>query len=154
MPNDKIVVRAEDVPFFVEEMSKNEKPCVGLTGEDLFKEFTLKKQTNLVIKQKIPWIDKNALFGKPAICLLGKTPLKENSRVAINSKYKNIAETYLKNKKVKKYYFSGCTETAFEKGIADFVIDIVYSGKSAKKAGLEVIDKIFESNIVLLEVRK
>lgn len=53
-----------------------------------------------------------------------------------------------------KLYLNGSTETAFEKKIADFVIDIVYSGKSAKNAGLEIIDKIVESNIVLLGVKK
>lgn len=125
-----------------------------MTGEDLFKEFTLKKETLLEVKQKIPWIDKTAIFGKPTICLLGKKELKEDSVVAINNKYSNLAENFLSGKKVKKIYFNGCTETAFERGIADFVIDIVYSGKSAKEAGLEIIEKIFESDIVILGARK
>ncbi len=51
-------------------------------------------------------------------------------------------------------YLNGCTEEAYQMGLCDLVIDIVYSGKSAREAGLGVIERIMESDIVLLGVRK
>jgi len=38
----------------------------------------------------------------------------------------------------------------FSRGLVDLVVDIVYSGKSAEEAGLEVYDKIFSSDIVII----
>lgn len=157
LTNNKIIVRAEDVPFFVEELTKTGTNCIGLTGEDLFLEYKYKNALSKInVIQKIPWTDKSALFGKPALCLLGKTQLTKESTVAINKKYYFLAEEYFSKtiQPKNKIYLNGSTETAFEKGISDFVIDIVYSGKSAKTAGLEIIEKIIESNIVLLGVKK
>jgi len=145
------MVRAEDVPLFVDKLSDKGIDCVGLTGEDLFSEYKLRNiKSKTKIIQKISWNDKNALFGKPAICLLGKKSLSElkNSIVAINKKYSEIAETFLTKFPCEKIYFNGCTETAVETNIADYVIDIVYSGRSAKEAGLCVLEKIFSSDIV------
>ena len=38
-------------------------------------------------------------------------------------------------------------------GLCDLVIDIVYSGKSAREAGLGIIERILESDIVLVGER-
>ncbi|MFA5763565.1 MAG: hypothetical protein WC915_02025 [archaeon] len=154
LPNKKVIVRAEDVAFFIELMKEQGKDCIGLTGEDLFCEYKLNNtNTNVKIIQKVLWKDSTAMFGKPALCLLGKKgKLLASSTIAINKKYASLAEQYfLQNTMPKnKIYFSGSTETAVEINIADFVMDIVYSGKSAKQAGLNVFDKLIESDVVVL----
>jgi len=159
--NKAVVSRGEDVPFIVEELSKNGKKAIGLTGKDLLKEYELAKySTKLVILKTIVWFDKNAVFGKPVLCLLGPKgkkleDLPKNPRVSINSKYKNLAKKYLntledKGFKFAKIYLSGSTESAYCNGISDLVIDIVYTGSSMKNANLEIYDKIFESDFVII----
>lgn len=158
-----IKIRGEDIPCFVSKLSNNNKEVIGITGEDLFKEFILKnRDSNLKIVEKIKWEDDNYLFKKPSLCLLGpKSNNLENLnkkllKICINSKYKELAKKYilniLENKgyKLEKIYVSGTTEEFFAKGVVDLVIDIVCSGKSAENAGLKVYDKIFESNIVII----
>ncbi|MDP2672752.1 MAG: hypothetical protein Q8O84_02985, partial [Nanoarchaeota archaeon] len=146
LDNEKIIVRAEDVPFFTELISKK-RNCIGLTGEDLFIEYNLKnKNSKVQVVQKIPWECENAIFQCPTLCLLGKEDKKlENSTVAVNKKYSQITDQYFSKYRYPKniLYFNGSTETAVTIGIADFVIDIVYSGKSAKEAGLDILAKIF-----------
>ena len=161
---DRIVVsRGEDVPFMIEELSQNGKKIIGLTGRDLLKEYELSNYNNkLIILKTINWDDKKAVFGKPVLCLLGPKgkrleDLPKNLRVCINSKYKNLAKKYLnlleyKNYKFSKIYLSGSTESAYCNGISDLVIDIVYTGTSMKNANLEVYDKIFESDFVIIGV--
>lgn len=74
-----------------------------------------------------------------------------NSIIAINKKYTSISSNFLERYKPKEIvYFNGSTETANTLGIADFVIDIVYSGRSAIESGLEIKSKVFESNIVII----
>jgi len=162
---DFLEVRGEDVPLFVTEIIKKGNKSIGITGEDLFKEFQLEKpDSNLSILRRFSWIDKEAIFEKPALCLLGpknKTldNLPKKLRVCIADKYKKIAKHYLNMLESKgfvfeKMYVSGATEKTFLYGISDLVIDIVYSGKSAKEAGLEVYDKIFECDIVVIGDKK
>lgn len=155
LPNKKVIVRAEDVPIFVEKLTKKNISCIGLTGSDLYFNYQL-NETKLSILEEINWFDKNALFKKPTICLMGKKIKDLNkSIIAINSKYKNIANNFLTNYSPKEIiYFNGATETSANLGISDFVIDIVYSGKSAKESGLIIFEKLFESNIVIIGVKK
>ncbi len=159
---DKIVVsRGEDIPFIVEELAGNGKTAIGLTGRDLFKEFELSGyDTKLAVLKTINWDDAKAIFGKPVLCLLGPAGkklegLSKNLRVSINSKYKNLAKKYLnlledQGYRFAKIYLSGSTESTYCNGISDLVIDIVYTGSSIKNAGLEVYDKIFESDFVII----
>lgn len=156
--------RGEDIPFIVEEMSKNGKKVIGLTGKDLLKEYELAKyNTKLVVLKTIVWFDKNAIFGKPVLCLLGPKgekleDLPKNLKVCINSKYKNLSKKYLNLLESKGYifikmYLSGSTEAAYSNGLSDLVIDIVYTGTSMRNANLDVYDKIFESDFVVIGVK-
>jgi len=168
LPNTKIIVRGEDVAFFVDKMCKKGINCIGLTGQDLLKEYKLKNPLSSVQEIKnLGWKDKESIFGKPTLCLLGPQgkELKnldivyDSPKVAINSKYRAIADNYLgkliqKGYSFEKYYLTGATEQAATAGIADLVIDIVSSGASAREAGLRVYDRIIESDAILVGVRK
>ena len=162
---EKIVVsRGEDVPFIIEELSQSGKKAIGLTGRDLFKEYEISNyNTKLGVLKTIDWNDRNAIFGKPVLCLLGPKGKKlkdmpKNLRVCINSKYKNLAKKYLnllerRGFRFAKICLAGSTESAYCNGISDLVVDIVYTGSSIKKANLKVYDKIFESDFVIVGVR-
>jgi len=156
-----VVSRGEDTPFITDQLSQNGKKAIGLTGRDLFKEYELSNyNTKLIVLKTIAWNDRNALFGKPVLCLLGPKDRKlnefpKNLRVCINSKYRNLAEGYLnlledKGYNFDKLYLSGSTESAYCNGISDLIIDIVYTGSSIKNANLEVYDRIFESDFVII----
>lgn len=155
LPNNKIVIRAEDVPLFLELLSEKGTNAVGLTGEDLFREYLLNNpKSNLRIKTRIPWQDIDAKYGKPTICLLGKEIVK-NPVIAINKKYSLLSEKEISKLNPKRrIYFNGSTETAAVQNIADLVVDVVYSGKSAEESGLNILKRIYSSDAVLLEVRK
>ena len=77
-------------------------------------------------------------------------------KICINSKYKELAKKYciniLENKGyvIQKIYASGATESFITKGLADGIIDIVCTGKSAEKESLQIYEKIFESDIVII----
>lgn len=156
-----IEVRGEDVPFMVFSLLKNNKKTIGITGEDLLREFLLKnKNTGLAIIKTIVWRDSSCIFGKPTLCLLGDRnkqlrDLNKQLRVCINRKYARLAKKYLARLedggfRFEKLYLSGATEQTFVNKLSDLVIDIVYSGKSAEEAGLGVYDKIFSSDIVII----
>lgn len=159
---EKLEVRGEDVPLFVCNLFKLGKNALGITGEDLFKEFLLKnKDSRLKIIKRINWEDEKCIFGKPALCLLGpknKTleDLPKNLRICINRKYQRLTNKYCINSLIsqgyliEKVYVSGSSEEMFSRGLVDLVVDIVYSGKSAQEAGLVVYDKLFFSDIVLI----
>ncbi|MBI3334287.1 phosphoribosyl-ATP diphosphatase [Candidatus Pacearchaeota archaeon] len=155
-------VRGEDVPLFVERCIQESKRAIGITGEDLFKEFLLtSRKTALRILRRFKWEDESFVYGKPVLCLMGSKDksleeMPQRAKICINSKYKEIAKKYfinpLENKgyTIEKIYASGATEGFFLRGLVDGVIDIVCSGKSAENAGLTVYEKIFESDIVLI----
>lgn len=164
MSNKRISVRGEDVPFFVDKLLKKGVECVGVTGEDLLAEYKLRNPiNNITALEKIAWVGTDALFGKPTLCLLGPKGERRNildtfSTIVINKKYKSIAENYLgklaqRGAKFEKIFLSGATEEAAQLDLADYVIDIVYSGFSASNAGLRVYDRIFESDVVLIGAR-
>ena len=159
--NESIEVRGEDVPFWVEELTKKGKKAVGLTGQDLFREYALENyNSKLKILKIINWDDEKALFKKPVLCLLGPqnknlNTIPKSQTICISKKYKYIAKKYLNLLETKGYtfsklYVSGSTESSYKIGIADLVIDIVYSGKSMDKLGLKIYEKIFYSNFVII----
>ena len=158
-----IEIRGEDIPCFISKLSKEGKKVIGITGEDLFQEFILSNfNSQLKIMERINWEDENYLFKKPALCLLGPKnrsleDFNKKIKIAINSKYKELAKKSILNKLeakgyvFEKIYVNGASEEFFVRGIADLVIDIVCSGKSAEEAGLKVYEKIFESDIVMIK---
>ncbi len=159
-----IELRGEDIPFMVEEYSRNGKDVIGLTGEDLFNEYCItEKSNNLEIVERIEWSDPDTLYGKPTLCLLGpkgkelKT-LAKSLTVCISAKYRNMADSYLRKLEgqgfsFRKIYVSGCVETGYSEGIADLALDIVYSGSTMEKNGLQVYEKIEESDFVIIATK-
>lgn len=156
-----IKVRGEDIPFLVKQYYEKGKKAIGLTGEDLYKEYIINDDSkNLKILKKISWNDQKTLFGKPALCLLGPKnknleELGKKFTIYIAAKYRNTANKYLeslesKGYKFKKVYINGCVEAIFSEGLADLIIDIVYTGKTMQESGLKVYEKIQQSDFLII----
>ncbi len=156
-----IEVRGEDIPSWIVEFQKQGKYAIGLTGEDLYREFCVdKSDINLKIIKRIPWSDPSTLFGKPVLCLIGPedkslADFPKDLKIVVPRKYKKIADKYLKTFEdrgfsFKKIYLNGCVEIACALGVTDLAIDIVYTGKSLKKDGLKIYEKIMESDFVII----
>ena len=160
-PSKVIEVRGEDVPFWLKEFERKGKKAIGLTGEDLYREFLLEERENVLkIIKRITWNDPNALFNKPILCLIGPkdkdlSSLPKALTIGISSKYIKLAKKYLNflernGFSFRKFYMNGCIEAVCSEGIADLIIDIVYTGSSIEKYGLKVYDKIIESDFLIL----
>ena len=99
------------------------------------------------------------MFQKPALCLIGpkeNLSKKNNPTICISKKYKNIADNYLKSKGInyKPIYVTGCVELTCSEGIADLIIDIVYTGSSLQKFNLKILDKIMQSDFLIIGASK
>ena len=162
LDGERIVeVRGEDVPFYVRQLADAGKKAIGLTGEDLFREFCLEeREPGLKILKRILWKDEKALFGKPTLCLMGPkgkrlTGLHKRLRVCVAAKYKKLAKKYLnlledQGYAFQKTYMNGAVEESYAQGLADILIEIVYTGKSMRENNLEVYDTILESDFVII----
>ena len=164
-----IRVRGEDVPLWVSRFIDKGFDAIGLTGEDLFIEYQKRfRDTELEIKKRIEWKDEKALYGKPALCLIRKQVGSDGDKdrlskkkaltIFISSKYKAIADEYLKTLEkdsiIEKVYINGCVEPSCSEGIADYIVDIVKTGSSLKRYGLEIVEKIMQSDFVIVGGRK
>ena len=114
-----ITARGEDIPLLVQQYLSKGKKAIGLTGEDLFLDFSVsKKEKKINILKTIEWKDSSAMFSKPALCLLGSNKVTLNNlpkdlTIYISSKYKNIANKYLSKFektgfRFDKIYITGC----------------------------------------------
>jgi len=157
--------RGEDISRIVEAQKRNNRFVVGVTGDDLFDEYRLNVPANgLVLVNTYDWLDPDAKFQRPALCLLASwnfESLQAGSRleVAINRKYGATSRLYLADsKKLEGMRFdivpySGDLELAVQKEEVDACIDTVYSGKSAEKAKLRIIEVVRLSDIAVIAPR-
>ena len=146
----------------MESFKRKGKPAIGLTGQDLYEEYKTNNGSGskLEIIKTIEWKDETAKFGKPALCLIGPKgeKLEDMSRdlsIWIASKYRGLSDKYLKQFEDQGYtfqknYVNGCVETSCSEGIADLIIDIVYTGSSLKRYGLEIYETILKSDFLIL----
>jgi ATP phosphoribosyltransferase len=163
-PKKVLEVRGEDVPSWIQQFLRKGRKVIGLTGEDLYREYCLEERESagsIIVLKRINWYDEKALFKKPTLCLIGPKEkslgeLEKNLTVCISSKYKKIAKKYLNFLEVrgdfvfKKIYVNGSTERSCSEGIADLVVDIVYTGSSIDKYGLKIYDRIMQSDFLIL----
>jgi len=156
---ETIEFRGEDIPKLVDELNSAGSKAIGITGEDLFTEYCLGTQTSLAILKKIPWRGAGMVFGKPTLCLLGyeTTKLEGKGTVscAVNPKFRLLSENYLEKLRrnglsVEVKEVNGNLERAVEQGIADLCLDVVCTGKAMRECGLSILEKVFESDIVLI----
>lgn len=157
----QIMVRGEDVPFWVRQLTIKGKRAIGFTGEDLYREYCIRNgEDDVKVLETVPWEDASALYGKPALCFIGPLgkkveDLPRTMTVCACGKYKGIVGKYLDTLRergfdISEIYVNGSVETSCSEGISDAVVDIVYSGKSMGECGLEIYDVIMKSDCVVL----
>ena len=161
---DPTFVRGEDVPLLANELARSGRAVLALTGEDLLEEWLAGGRTLYarIARRTIAWRDPNARYGKPALCLIGPrgVPLPEGGelRVALCSKYENLARRYLQTLerpglRIEPVLIAGTVEAAILHNVATFMIDIVVSGTTIDDLDLDVREVIMTSDLALLEAR-
>jgi phosphoribosyl-ATP pyrophosphohydrolase len=164
--------RGEDIPELCVYYTAKEIPVFGLTGDDLFDEYQLGNDTELRLVDTIDWIIKKpGRYKKPTLCLIGIKGgvfgnFPKSPRVVVNNKYPLTANQYIKTLEAdfgvkfnEVRYLSGKTESEIP-GQADFVIDIVVSGRTLKYVDeeskvpripqLTVLDEIRQSDMSVI----
>lgn len=155
-------VRGEDVALLANEVARSGRALLAFTGEDLLDEWIAGGRVldARITRRSIPWNDPKARYGKPALCLIGPRgvdlPTSGTLRVAVCSKYENLARQYLRTLEsdgltIEVISIAGTVEAAILHNIADFMIDIVVSGKTIDELDLDVRAIIKKSDLALLE---
>lgn len=156
----RVYVRGEDVPYITGAIAASGRAALGITGEDLLEEWLAggNMLSAALRRMKVPWEDSDAVYGKPALCLIGaaETRLKGQTRIAIAARYLNLAERYVREleargNSVERIVVQGALENVCLQGLADFIIDIVVTGKTVREAGLVVKDVVCKSDVAVLE---
>ncbi|HEV3155137.1 MAG TPA: hypothetical protein VGZ02_15110 [Candidatus Baltobacteraceae bacterium] len=159
---ERRLVRGEDVPYLAREIARSGRPVFGVTGDDLVDEWLASGGTlgERLKRRRISWSDPQAVFGKPALCFIarkGASVVKTGRmRVAFCTRYRMLTERYLQRWEalgiaVERVPIQGAVESALLAGVADFIVDVVVSGRTIREAGLEVREVISTSDLAVLE---
>ena len=143
--------RAERIPQLVEEGG------FGWTGADLWADYKISNYlTKVQLLDFVPW----PKAPSPKLCLLiprettRSNVTAEGNRIAIPTKYANLALNYLEMNNIvaTPRFFSGKVEEQIRFRNADSAIDIVCSGKTARRLDLSIDEIIFDNaGLVLLK---
>ncbi|MBI2657634.1 hypothetical protein HYX08_02975 [Candidatus Woesearchaeota archaeon] len=153
--------RGEDIPRIVEDERRVGKFAVGITGDDLFDEYTLRNPNNILsVVNTYDWDDDGAEFGRPTLCLMsktGKSPTEPaKATVGIASKYEYSGRLFLAKSGLVKgllmdvQIYNGDVEEAVRRGYASMCIDTVYSGATRRQTGLGIVEKIRSSDLSVI----
>jgi len=154
-------VRGEDVPYLSNEFSRRGRRVVGYTGDDLVDEWLAagNELDARLRRSQISWVDPLARYGRPALCLIGPPTANIQAgtpkRVAVCARYWNLGRRFLQtldgSANIECIKIQGALETVCLEGFADFMIDVVVTGKTAAAAGLDVHRVISTSDLAVLE---
>lgn len=156
-------VRGEDVAQFANAAVREGSAVFALTGDDLLDNWLASGNAldDRIERQRLPWRDSSAMYGKPALCLIAAPEARLDRpqlRVAVCQRYAALAEKTLKNleaggSRVHRIYCQGATESVIAAGIADAAIDIVMTGGSIAECGLTVRAVLYTSDLAVLVSR-
>ena len=130
------LVKPFDVPVYVESGVAD----AGICGYDVFLERKPKVYRVL-----------NLGIGFCRIAVAGKPESEEryfnSTHITVATKYPNIAYEFFKKKGVKAtiYHLNGSVELAPLVGLAEFILDLVQTGRTLKENGLVIMEEITQS---------
>lgn len=162
---ERVRVRGEDVPMLADQMARSGRGVLAFTGDDLIDEWLALGNvlSDRLKRDRIAWNDPNALFGAPALSLIGLPGAALEAggplhRVAVCVRYKALAERFIRVMRrdgiaLEAVTVSGAVETFIANGVADLAIDIVVTGRTLAQAGLAVRRVISTSDLAVLEAR-
>ncbi len=135
------LVKPFDVPIYVE----NGVADIGVCGYDVL----LERNSDVYVHVDLD-------IGKCKVCVAGKPESKliyrESNCLRVATKYLRITDTFFKekDKRVRILQLNGSVELAPVVGLADFIVDLVQTGRTLKENGLVVIDEIADSSARLI----
>ena len=133
-----VIVRASDVPTYV----GNGAADLGIVGKDTLAEYT---ENNIYVP-----LDLN--ISKCRMVLASLPNCNPESRIKVATKYvKSTTDYFIKKKKqvdIIKLY--GSMELAPVLGLADYIVDLVDSGRTLKANGLVEVEPIFDISAQLI----
>lgn len=162
-PDERVCrVRGEDVPAVASMLAANGRAVRACTGEDLLEEWLAHgfELDSALRARRIAWSDREAIFGKPALCLITPSGCGLGSgrtRVGICARYARLAERGLTRVErelgctFQRTYHHGALEALLEHDLADAIVDVVVTGKTIRAHDFRVIDLFFRSDLVMLE---
>eukprot|EP00802_Teleaulax_amphioxeia_P017466 Tamp_17623.p1 GENE.Tamp_17623~~Tamp_17623.p1 ORF type:complete len:322 (-),score=80.87 Tamp_17623:413-1345(-) len=153
VPVTLVFLPAHDIATYVSEGNVD----MGITGQDVMAE-TEPECLNLETIMALG-------FGKCKLAVQG--PALENMRDArelagkrIVTSFPVIAEKFFRQYeteatgKTKIKFVSGSVEAACQLGLADGIVDLVETGTTMRAAGLEIVEKIMDTQAVLIKNKK
>ena len=154
LPGDasSLSVRGEDVAFFANELARLDRRVLAFTGDDLLDEWLARGNAldRRLIRRRIAWSDPAAIYGAPALCLIGASQAVLSDprplRVMVCSRYLRTTERFLRALRgdglvLDALPVGGSLETCVASGLADLIVDIVVErrddpqSRSARAAG-------------------
>ena len=161
---DILFQRGEDIPKIVMDEFRLGRVALGVTGDDLYDEFRLRDPTNtLKVENTYDWVDPQAKFLRPALCLVGREgealPQGE-AKVAVTAKYELTGRQYLSKSRILQGIncevgtYNGGLERTIASGANALGIDVVYTGASLKESGLGILETIRFSDLVVISPLK
>ena len=155
-------LRGEDIPYVACELARAGQRFAAITGDDLLDDWLAAGNAlhERIIRSRMAWCDPGALYGRPALCLIGRpgTELSPSSaiRIGICTRYVNLTRRYIgtleaQGTTVEVVPLRGTLEILINCGLVDFMIDVVLSGGTMREHGLHVHEVIYESDLAILE---
>ncbi len=133
-----ILVKPSDVPTYVEHGAAD----IGICGKDILVESSKDVYELLDLK-----------FGACKMVVAGfKDHQIQYSIKRVATKFPNVARNFFaqKGESVNIIYLNGSVELAPIVGLADYIVDIVETGRTLKENGLVVLEEIFRSSARLV----
>lgn len=155
-------LRGEDIPYVASELARAGRAVTAVTGEDLLEDWLAagnELDTRLATRI-VPWTTDDAMFGKPALCLIGNADSKlqglAQSRIAVCARYKNLAARWLAGRGLSAEHLrtatiQGALEELLTHGLADFIIDVVLTGSTVRENSLKIQAILCKSDLAVME---
>lgn len=164
--NVSCTIRGEDVPYLANQLVREGRSLLAFTGDDLLDEWLAAGNVldARLRRSRMIWSDPAAVYGAPALCLIGEpafelsTRPREGLRIAVCARYRRLATRFLAEWLGRVQYdltaITGSVETVVLHGVAELMIDVVVTGRTISAAGLRVHRVISTSDLAILEYQR
>lgn len=145
-PLEIVFVRDDDIPDYVQSGAVD----LGVVGQNVYYESN---------KDVLNILELNFGFCSLSVAIPKKSQIKKIEQLKntkIFTSYPNSARKYFKEKNipVKITAVSGSVEVAPALGMADAIVDLVASGRTLALNNLRIIEKIYDSQAILITGKK
>ncbi|MFH0890297.1 MAG: ATP phosphoribosyltransferase [Candidatus Aenigmatarchaeota archaeon] len=144
-----VKMRSWDVPQITELIGD-----YGITGKDIFEEYLLSNRYTTRLN-KVADLD----FGYCGLYILGRKPLENyNQPIRVASPYPKLSERMMRKlglwsevNSIPLNRLEGSWEALVDLDLTDVVVDVVNGGKTSEANELKKLEKVLDSNAILIE---